>query len=77
MPMSNAEDRIRRSIRDAQDMEAGRYTYRVHWSEKEGKFVGTCVGFPSLSYLASTRAEARTGIQDLVREVLERIRHSM
>jgi hypothetical protein len=77
MPMSRAEDHIARSMRDAHDAEAGRYTYRVYWSENDGKFVGTCVGFPSLSCMASTRAAARTGIQDLVRERLERIRRSV
>jgi hypothetical protein len=75
--MSATDDRIQRNIRDAHDAEAGRYTYRVHWSDKEGQFVGTCVGFPGLAYKAGTRAEARTGIQDQVRHLLERISRSL
>jgi predicted RNase H-like HicB family nuclease len=75
--MSNAADRLHRRMRDASDVEEGRYTYRVHWSENDGKFVGTCVGFPSLSYMANTREAAWTGIQDAVREVVKRIRHCL
>ena len=75
--MSAIENRIQGRVRDAHDAEAGRYTYRVHWSEKDGQFVGTCVGFPGLAYKAPTRAEARTGIQDQVRDLLERISRSL
>ena len=75
--MFDAQDSRPRRIRDAYDREASRYTYRVHWSENDGMFVGTCVGFPSLSYKASSRTEAQAGIQDLVRDVLERIRRSI
>ena len=75
--MSNAADRIDRIIHDAPDVNAGRYTYRVHWSENDGRFVGTCLGFPNLSYVATTREAARTGITVLVHEVVERIRHCM
>ena len=31
-----------------------RYTYRVTWSEEDNEYVGLCVEFPSLSWLAKT-----------------------
>ena len=47
-------------------MDAQKYTYRVIWSEKDGEFVGLCAEFPSLSWLASTQADALSGIVDQV-----------
>lgn len=42
------------------------YTYRVSWSAEDGEYVGTCAEFPGLSHLASTRAGALEGIEQLV-----------
>lgn len=39
-----------------------RYTYRVTWSADDKEFVALCEELPSLSYLASTRETALTGI---------------
>ncbi len=50
------------------------YTYRVTWSPEDGEFVGTCLEFPSLSWLASTQDEALHGIGDLVRDVVDDLR---
>ena len=47
------------------------YTYRVTWSDEDAEFVGTCLEFPSLSWLATTQDEALHGIVDLVREVVK------
>ena len=47
------------------------YTYRVTWSAEDAEFVGTCLEFPSLSWLATTQDEALHGIVDLVREVVK------
>jgi predicted HicB family RNase H-like nuclease len=47
-----------------------RYTYRVTWSEEDKEYVGLCVEFPSLSWLASTQEEALTGIRQLVAGVV-------
>ena len=47
-----------------------RYTYRVAWSGEDGEFVGTCVEFPSLSWLAATQEDALRGVRDLVAEVV-------
>ncbi|MGH3631800.1 MAG: type II toxin-antitoxin system HicB family antitoxin, partial [Sciscionella sp.] len=50
------------------------YGYRVLWSDEDGEFVGTCVEFPSLSWLAGTQEAALTGIRDLVTEVIGDLR---
>ncbi len=47
------------------------YTYRVTWSAEDAEFVGTCLEFPSLSWLAMSQDEALHGIRDMVREVVE------
>jgi len=47
------------------------YTYRVTWSAEDAEFVGTCLEFPSLSWLATTQDEALHGIGDLVPEVVK------
>jgi hypothetical protein len=38
----------------------------VEWSAEDGEFVGLCDRYPSLSWLASDRAEALRGIRELV-----------
>lgn len=47
------------------------YTYLVTWSAEDSEFVGTCLEFPSLSWLAATQDEALHGIRDVVREVVK------
>ena len=34
------------------DSKSDRYTYRITWSEDDREFVGLCLEFPSLSWLA-------------------------
>ena len=46
------------------------YTYRITWSPEDGEHLGRCAEFPSLSWLAPTPAEALSGIQELVGNVL-------
>jgi len=46
------------------------YTYRVSWSAEDGEFLGLCVEFPSLSWLADTPESALSGIRDLVADVV-------
>lgn len=43
-----------------------RHTYRVLWSDEDGEYVGTCLEFPSLSWLDRTPELALTGIRNLV-----------
>ena len=54
--------------------EVTHYGYRVLWSAEDREFVGTCLEFPSLSWLAATQEEALKGIRDLVREVIDDLR---
>lgn len=46
------------------------YTYRVTWSEEDQEYVGLCIEFPSLSWLASTHEGALKGIRKVVKEVI-------
>lgn len=46
------------------------YTYCVEWSPDDAEYVGLCVEFPSLSWLASTEKEALKGIRLLVVEAM-------
>lgn len=48
-----------------------RYTYRVTWSEEDEEYVGLCVEFPSLSWLAVTPEAALKGIRKVVAEVVD------
>ncbi len=47
-----------------------KYTYRVTWSEEDSEYIGLCVEFPSLSWLAATPEESLAGIRALVAEVV-------
>lgn len=46
------------------------YTYRITWSKPDNEYVGLCLEFPSLSFLANTRMKALDGIIHLVDEVV-------
>jgi len=46
------------------------YTYRVTWSQEDEEYLGLCVEFPSLSWLAKTPEEALSGIRSVVAEVV-------
>lgn len=48
-----------------------KYTYLVYWSDAGGEFVGSCLEFPSLSYLSPSRLRAVNGIRVLVKAVVE------
>jgi predicted HicB family RNase H-like nuclease len=48
-----------------------RYTYRVTWSEDDNEYVGLCVEFPSLSWLASTPEAALKGIRKIVADIVK------
>lgn len=47
-----------------------RYSYRVTWSEDDCEYVGLCVEFPSLSWLASEPEAALSGIRKTVADVV-------
>ncbi len=48
-----------------------RYTYRVTWSAEDEEYVGLCIEFPSLSWLAGTPESALQGIREVVAEAVE------
>ena len=45
-----------------------RYAYRVIWSNSDQEYVGLCVEFPNLSWLAGTPEGALKGIRSVVAE---------
>jgi predicted HicB family RNase H-like nuclease len=47
-----------------------KYTYRVTWSEDDREFVGLCLEFPSLSWLAKNPEAALKGIRRVVRKAV-------
>jgi predicted HicB family RNase H-like nuclease len=47
-----------------------KYTYRVTWSEEDGEYLGLCIEFPSLSWLAATPEESLAGIRAVVADVV-------
>ncbi|MEA1875260.1 MAG: toxin-antitoxin system HicB family antitoxin [Bacteroidota bacterium] len=51
-------------------MNIDHYTYRITWSEEDQEYVGLCVEFPSLSWLASSQEAALKGIRSVVNDVV-------
>lgn len=49
-------------------MKNDKYTYRVTWSEDDHEYVGLCLEFPSLSWLARSPEAALKGIRSMVSE---------
>ena len=47
-----------------------KYTYRVTWSEEDLEYVGLCLEFPSLSWLARSPESALRGIRRVVAGVI-------
>jgi len=51
--------------------QSDRYIYRIMWSEEDKEYVGLCVEFPSLSWLAGSPESALKGIRKVVEEVMK------
>ena len=51
-------------------LKSDRYTYRISWSEDDQEYVGLCVEFPSLSWLAKSPDEALQGIRKIVEDAV-------
>ena len=49
------------------DQKSDRYTYRITWSVDDREFVGLCIEFPSLSWLAKNPETALKGIRRIVK----------
>ena len=47
-----------------------KYTYKISWSEIDQEFVGLCLEFPGLSWLAKSHQSAFKGIKQAVAEVV-------
>ena len=48
-----------------------KYSYQIHWSDEDEEYLGLCLEFPSLSWLASTHEEALKGIKKVVANVVQ------
>jgi len=48
-----------------------RYTYRITWSEDDKEYVGLCLEFPSLSWLAKSQEAALRGIRKVVADAVK------
>jgi len=53
-----------------------KYTYRVTWSEEDSEYVGLCIEFPSLSWLAATPETTLRGIRRVVADVVADMKES-
>jgi predicted HicB family RNase H-like nuclease len=51
-------------------MSRDHYTYRVTWSQEDNEYLGLCLEFPSLSWLAGTPEKALSGIRRTVADVV-------
>lgn len=52
-------------------LNSDRYTYRITWSEDDREFVGLCIEFPSLNWLAKTPEAALKGIRGVVKKAVQ------
>lgn len=52
-------------------LKSDRYIYRIMWSEEDKEYVGLCVEFPSLSWLAASPELALKGIRKVVEEAMK------
>lgn len=48
------------------------YTYQITWSPEDKQYIGTCLEFPSLSWLDESFVQTFIGILQTVRETLEK-----
>jgi predicted HicB family RNase H-like nuclease len=53
-----------------------RYTYKITWSDEDKEYVGLCIEFPSLSWLAKTPESALEGIRKIVEEAVSDMRNN-
>ena len=48
-----------------------RYCYRITWSEEDEEYVGTCIEFPSLSWLDESPENTLSGIRSVVSDSIK------
>jgi predicted HicB family RNase H-like nuclease len=51
-------------------MSRDHYTYRVTWSQEDSEYLGLCLEFPSLSWLAGTPEKALSRVRKAVAGVV-------
>jgi predicted HicB family RNase H-like nuclease len=51
-------------------MKTDHYTYRVTWSPEDSEYLGLCIEFPSLSWLATSPEKALSGIRKVTAEAV-------
>ena len=52
-------------------IQSDRYIYRIIWSDEGKEYVGLCVEFPSLSWLAESPESALKGIREVVEKAIK------
>jgi predicted RNase H-like HicB family nuclease len=52
-------------------VDSSKYEYSVWWSSEEQEYVGTCLEFPSLSWLDSSPAKALDGVVRVIDSALK------
>ena len=52
-----------------------RHIYTVEWSNEEQSYIGTCLGYPSLSWIAVIEEEALLGIYHIIQDIEEEIKN--
>ena len=63
-------------LRNKMTFKSDRYTYRITWSEEDKEFVGLCIEFPSLSWVAESQETALKGIRQVVEETIKDMKDS-
>jgi hypothetical protein len=48
------------------------YTYQLTWSAESKEYVGTCLEFPSLSWLDISAVQALIGIMQTIQDTLDK-----
>jgi hypothetical protein len=69
-PLNLSETRKEAQRRLKKAMSRDHYTYRVTWSQEDSEYLGLCLEFPSLSWLAGTPEKAWSGIRKAVADVV-------
>jgi predicted HicB family RNase H-like nuclease len=58
------------------NLNTDRYAYRITWSENDREFVGLCIEFPSLSWLAKSPEAALKGIRRVVKKAIQDMKNN-
>jgi predicted HicB family RNase H-like nuclease len=56
--------------------QSDRYIYKIIWSDEDKEYVGLCIEFPSLSWMAESPGSALKGIRKVVEDVVQEMESS-